>query len=231
MRARICGLWRILIFVALSPGIPTSFVPKQPVQTPARKANGGNNLFLLISLAIVGLSVLAAAATFAYDQFLSHLVTAKAAELQKAQDAVNADTVREYIRLKDRLNSGEMLLNNHIILSKFFDELELLTLQNVQFQSLTVTVAGDGTAKVSLDGLAKNFNALAVQSNNVAADKLFKSAIFSGIAFDTNGHIKFKLTADIDPSLIHVTEKDAGAAPAQAAVQQIAAPAATTTTP
>lgn len=219
--------------MALSPGIPTSFVPKQPVQSPSRKS-GGNNIFLLVSLAIAGIAVVAAIAVFAYSQFLAHVQTAKAAELQKEQDAVNSDTVRDYIRLKDRLSSGETLLNNHVVLSKFFDELESLTLQNVQFQSLTVTVAGDGSAKVELNGLAKNFNALAVQSNNVAADKLFKSAIFSGIGFDNNGHIKFMLTADIDPSLIHVSEKDAASQPAAAAVQpavQAGQTAAATTTP
>jgi Tfp pilus assembly protein PilN len=187
---------------------------------------------LLVSLAVAGVAIVAAIAIFAYSQFLSHVQAAKAAELQKEQDAVSADTVRDYIRLKDRLSSGETLLNNHIVLSRFFDELETLTLQNVQFQTLTVTVAGDGSAKVELSGLAKNFNALAVQSNNVAADKLFKSAIFSGIGFDNNGHIKFTLTADIDPSLIHVSEKDAAAQPA-AAVQPLAQPdaSAATTTP
>lgn len=175
---------------------------------------------MMVSLAVAGLAILVAVGIFAYGQFLSSIQKAKAAELQKAQDAVNADTLRDYIRLKDRLNSGEMLLDNHIMLSRFFDELETLTLSNVQFQNLTVTVAGDGSAKVSLDGLAKNFNALAVQSNNVAADKLFKSAIFSSIAFDGSGHIKFKLTADIDPSLIHVTQKSAGSVPATAQTLQ-----------
>ena len=95
------------------------------------------------------------------------------------------------------------------------------------------TPEGDGTAKVSLDGTAKNFNALAVQSNTVAADMFFKSAIFSGIAFDTNGRIKFKLTADIDPSLIHITQKQALLLPAAAAGAPPTAPAlpVATTTP
>jgi hypothetical protein len=194
--------------------------------------SAGSNVFLLASLAIAGISILAAGAVFGYGQYLSHLETAKAAELKQEQDSVNADTLKDYLRLKDRFQSGESLLDNHIVLSGFFNELEQLTLQNVQFTTLTIAVAGDGTAKVSMDGTAKNFNALAVQSNSVAADPLFKSAIFSGIAFDTNNRIKFVLTANIDPTLIHVTQKQALAAPA-VPVQQVApapvTPAATST--
>jgi len=218
--------------VALSPGIPTSFVPKQPVQTPRRKVSAGSNLFMLVSFAVTGLVVLVSGAVFAYSQFLAHVEITKAAELQKQQDAVDTDTVREYIRLKDRFNSGASLLDNHITLSRFFDDLESLTLQNVQFTKLSLTVAGDGTAKLDLDGIAKNFNALAVQSNNVAGDKLIKRAIFSDIGFDssskTSSRIKFKLTADLDPKLLHGGSQ-AGIVAQPAAVP--VAPVSTTTTP
>jgi hypothetical protein len=163
---------------------------------------------MLVSFAVAGLALLASGAVFAYGQFLVHVEVAKAAELKKQQDAVNVDTVKEYIRLKHRFNSGTSLLDSHVTLSRFFDELESLTLQNVQFTTLSLAVAGDGTAKLDLDGVAKNFNALAVQSNQVAGEKLIKRAIFSGIGFDSTGsqassRIKFKLTADLDPKLLH----------------------------
>lgn len=189
--------------MALSPGIPTSFVPKQPVQAPRRKASAGTNLFLLASLAVAGVALLASGAVFAYDRYLTYVQNAKEAELAKAQAAVNPDTVQEFIRLKDRFNAGETLLNQHVTLSRFFDELEAVTLQNIQFSNLTLTVTGDGTAKLQMDGVAKNFNALAAQSNAVAADKNIKRAIFSGIGFDNgNTRLKFQLTADLDPSII-----------------------------
>lgn len=225
-------LWRILGFVALSPGIPTSFVPKQPVQAPKRKQSSGNNIFLMASLAVAGITIVAAGVIFAYSQFLAHEQVTKAAELQQEQDAVSDSTVKDYIRLKNRFSSGETLLDNHILLSQFFNELESVTLQNVQFTALSIDVAGDGTAKITLNGLAKNFNALAVQSNAVAADTNFKQAIFSGIAFDTGGKIKFVLTADIDSSLIHMSAKQAQGTPPAGAAQPApvqAVPATTTT--
>lgn len=163
---------------------------------------------MLVSFAVAGLALLVAGGEFAYGQFLSHVETARAAELQKQQDSVSDQTVKDYIHLKDRIASSETLLDNHVILSRFFDDLEGVTLQNVQFKSLTITVAGDGSAKVDMSGVAKNFNALAVESNTIASDKNFKSAILSGFALDSTNHVQFKLTADIDPALIHLTKKD-----------------------
>jgi hypothetical protein len=201
------------------------------VQAPKRKVSPGNNIFLIVSLAACGATIVVAGGVFAYGQFLAHVETAKAAELQQAQDAVNNTTIKDYIRLKDRFASGETLLDNHILLSQFFDELEKVTLQSVQFNSLNLTVAGDGTAKIDLSGTAKNFNALAVQSNTIAADQNFKEAIFSGIGFDSGNQIKFKLTANIDPQLIHMTKKQSLTLPATPITQPVVtAPVQTATT-
>jgi hypothetical protein len=210
--------------VALSPGIPTSFVPKQPVQAPKRKVSAGNNIFLFVSLGVAFAAVVAAGAVFAFDRYQIYVEGTKDAQLKAVQTSVNAKTVEDFIRLKNRFVSANSLLDNHLVLSSFFDELEGVTLQNVQFTDLTLTVAGDGTAKIQMNGVAKNFNALAVESNTVAADKKIKRAIFSGIGFDsstpgTASRIKFQLSADLDKSLIVAS---AGAASA-------VAPAATAT--
>lgn len=188
-------------------------------------------------MAVAGVALLASGAVFAYDRYLSYVQSAKEAELKKAQAAVNPETVGEFIRLKDRFNAGTTLLDQHVTLSRFFDELEGLTLQNVQFSNLNLVVAGDGTATVDMNGVAKNFNSLAAQSNAVAADKKIKRAIFSGIGFDTgNTRLKFKLTADIDPALVRgAVPTMLGTAPVQTSVPVNipvqTAPAATTTTP
>jgi len=187
-----------------------------------------NNLFFLVSIGIAAFAVVASGLVLGYSQFLMHIEDTKAAELKKEQEAVVAETLKEYVRLKDRFNASEQLLANHITLSRFFDELESLTLQNVQFTNLRLSIAGDGTAKIDLDGIAKNFNALAVQSNQVASNKNIKRAIFSGIRFDSGtekgSRILFKLTADLEADLVH------GAQPTVVAPAPVA-PVATTTTP
>jgi hypothetical protein len=161
---------------------------------------------MLGSFAAAGIALLVAGATFGYQQYEQYLEVTKANELKQKQDSVSPDTVKEYVRLRDRFTAARTLINQHIMLSHYFDDLEGNTLENIQFSDLTLTVAGDGTAKIQMNGIAKNFNALAAQSNAVASDTKFKRAIFSNIGFDTTAgnasRLKFTLTAEIDPTLI-----------------------------
>lgn len=188
--------------MAIPPTIPTSFVPKQPVNTAARRPKSGSNLFLLISLGIAGISVLAAGGTFGYKLYLENVRTAKAAELEAAEEAINMDTVEDFIRLRNRLVSAQTLLNQHVYLSQFFDVLEANTLQTVRFNSLAISVADDRSAEITMDGVARSFNALAAQSEALATERRIKRAIFSSITVNTNGTVAFKLSAEIDPRLI-----------------------------
>lgn len=188
--------------VALSPGIPTSFVPRQLSQPGSqRPVRSGTNLFLVVSLSLAGFMLLLAAGTFGYGKLLDRTLAGKQADLAAAQAKINEGTIDEFVRLRDRLTTGKDLLNNHIVLSQFFDSLEKLTLQNVTFEDLKLTVANDRSAKLEMQGSARSFNALAAQSNALAGEKLIKRAIISGITLK-EGLVTFKLTADIDPKLL-----------------------------
>jgi hypothetical protein len=164
--------------------------------------SSGSNIFLIASLIFAGLIVAIAVGVFLYDRLLQHTLTAKQTELATAQASVNEDTVEEFVRLRDRLSSGKDLLNNHVELSQFFTSLESLTLQNVGFTSMKLSIAGDKSAKLQMEGTARNFNALAAQSNVFAGEKRIKRAIFSGITLNDQKQVEFTLTADIDPRLI-----------------------------
>lgn len=203
--------------MALSPGIPTSFVPKQPVQPGAnRQMHSGNNVFLVASLLLAVVMCVIAGGVFAYDKFLTHTLATKEALLADAQAKVDQNTIEDFVRLRNRLSSSKDLLNSHIKISQFFDDLESVTLQNVRFSSMKLSVAGDNTAKLQMAGTAKTFNALAAQSNAFAADKHFKRAIFSGIGINDQKLVSFTLTADIGSELI-VQNGAAQPAPANAA--------------
>lgn len=222
--------------MAISPGIPTSFVPKQPVET-RRPVHSGTNLFLIIGLALAGVSVLAAAATFGYSFYLERSLEAKAAELAQAEASVNEETIEDFVRLRDRLASGGDLLSNQVVMSQFMDTLEELTLQNVRFNSMQIIVANDRTATIEAEGTARTFNALAAQSNAFAEVRGIKRAIFSDIALSESRLVTFTLTADIDRALVTAGDSAPAAVidpltlpPAPAAVSTTTAPRAATTT-
>lgn len=210
--------------MAISPGIPTSFVPRQPTQQNQRPHSTGHNFFLLIALFVALVAIIAAIGTFAYDRYLTHALAERAQELTLAQRAVNTDQVEEFVRLRDRLVYGQDLLQNHVVLSQVFDVLEAQTLQTVRFESLELTVANDRTAQLDVEGVARNFNALAAQSNAFAADKRIRRAIFSDIVVNESNTVSFRLTADLDPSLLSLGDATFGQ-PAQPAPETPATPA------
>ncbi len=164
--------------------------------------SSGTNLFLFVSLAIALVAVVMAVGTFLYNKYLTSTLASKQTQLATAQSQVDEDQVEEFIRLRDRLSNGQDLLANHVELSQFFDALEALTLQNVRFDSLKLTVANDRTAQLVMTGTAKNFNALAAQSNLFAGDKRIKRAIFSDITLGEDRLVSFSLTADVDSELV-----------------------------
>ena len=187
--------------MAISPSIPTSFVPKQALDV-SRKKQGGDNIFLLIALVILGVSVVTAGAVFGYEKYLQSAVTLKNAALEDARLTINEERVEEYLRLKERFDSGKNMIQNHTNTSRFFTLLEDATLQNVRFEDLTLDVAEDRTARIELSGVARNFNTLAAQSNAIAAEKRFKRSIFSGISLNQNGTGGVTLTAELEPSVV-----------------------------
>ncbi|HEX8591525.1 MAG TPA: hypothetical protein VF696_02145 [Candidatus Paceibacterota bacterium] len=217
--------------MAISPGIPTSFVPRQHTESPKRQSSTGTNLFLIVALFLGGVAVLATIGTYAYDKYLTHVLEAKAEELALAQREVDQDQVEEFVRLRDRLVHGRALLDNHVALSQAFDVIETETLRTVKFRSLKLEVAEDHTAQLDIEGTARSFNALAAQSNAFAAQKGIRRAIFSGIVVNQDNTVSFRLSADLDPRLV-VAEGAAPAADALTVPQppQAVPPAPTATT-
>jgi hypothetical protein len=167
-----------------------------------RQLESGNNMFLVVSLIVGGIAVLMAIGVFAYAHLLSTESAEKASELETAQSSVSEDTVESFLRLRNRLTESERILDQHILLSQFFDRLESLSLANVRFTSLVLTVDESQSAAVKMTGTAKTFNALAAQSASFATDPLIKQAIFSDISVDKNGLVTFSVSATLDPRMI-----------------------------
>lgn len=181
-------------------------------------------------MAVTGISALVAAGVFGYELYLKGARDAKSAELLQAQRSVNLDMVEGFIRLKNRLVETERMLNDHIELSRFFTTLEEKTLQTVRFNTLTLSVNEDRSAEVTMEGVARSFNALAAQTTAIASEKRIKSAIFSDISVNPNGTVGFSVAATVDPRLITSAEAFPGisepstAAPAAPVVNEAVAP-------
>jgi len=194
----------------------------------------GDNIMLLGSMVILAVSMVTAGAVFGYQKYLESVIAVKTEALVQARAQIDERQVEEFVRLQERFISGRELLNDHVTASNFLSLLEAETLANVRFEDLELIVADDRSATVSMTGVARNFNTLAAQSNEIAAQRDFKRAIFSEISLNPNNTVSFTLTAALDPRLIRMQ------APAAAPVEEAAPvveeavpeqPAATSTAP
>lgn len=168
--------------------------------------------------AILGIVFALALGVFFYGQFLATEESGKAAQLQKiAKDNIDTATVRDYVRLNNRLKQSGTLLSNHVAFSNFFNLLQTLLPKNVRFSTIHLSFDSRGVPKVDGSGTAKNFNALAAASEALASDPLIKDAIFSKLSVGKDNSVSFGLSATLDSKLTAFTpgavvEADAGTA-------------------
>lgn len=188
----------------LPPSLPTSFVPR-PAGSPPRHVNTDFTGFFGVVIYIVcGVIMALAAGVFAYERFLLSAQANKREQVTKANSSIDLKTVEGFIRLNDRLNSGQGLLEKHVALSNFFLVLESVIPSAVRFSTLEIAVneKGDG-ATIHAAGVAKSLNALAAASSFFADDGRIKDAIFSKIVVNAeDDSISFLLAATIDKKLL-----------------------------
>lgn len=187
--------------MALSPTIPTSFVPRQ-VPRPKRFHTDFTGAFGFFAYVVLAVIALAALVVFVYGRILSITQSGKDAQLVKTEASVDPAEVEGFIRLRDRLSSGGSLLKNHLALTGFFSALESVLPVTVQFSKLHLSVGAAGAVKLEAGGVAQSFNSLAALSSNLASDGRIKDAIFSNIAVSQkDGTVSFALSAELDPKL------------------------------
>ncbi|MDP2651731.1 MAG: hypothetical protein Q8O94_01185, partial [bacterium] len=129
----------------LPPTIPTSFVPHSASAPSRRSSADFVSLFSFLSYFVFGVAFVLAIGVFFYGRILSSSLDAKNAELAQAEAAINSTTVEGFVRLRDRLNAGGILLANHPAFSGFFTALGTLLPTTVRFTSLNLSVDNKGT--------------------------------------------------------------------------------------
>ncbi|MFA6408073.1 MAG: hypothetical protein WCW36_01175 [Candidatus Paceibacterota bacterium] len=188
--------------MALLPTIPTSFVPHATLSDNRHVRTDFGNAFGFSAYIILGISFVLALGVFFYGRILAVDLAAKDAALVKAEAAIDQDTVKGFVQLRDRLNASQALLESHIALSGFFSVLETTLPATVRFSTLHISIDDAGTATVEGAGVSKSFNALSVASAAFAADGRIKDVIFSNMSINKNSSVSFDFSATLDPKLL-----------------------------
>lgn len=214
--------------MALPPTIPTSFVPQSAANTTRRRRVDFVSAFNFLALGIFLVTLGLAVGVFLYSGVLSAQLNSKNEDLANNRKKIDTTLAHSFVRLHDRLASGQQLLDNHVALSNFFDTLGTVLPTTVRFSALHVSAGEQGKITIDGSGVAKNFNALAFASAEFARTGSIKDAIFSRLVVNKDNSVSFSLTASVDPKLVAFSATGLESEVAPALPEQ---PAATSTTP
>lgn len=188
--------------MALLPTIPTSFVPHTASVERRSVRTDLGSAFGYLAYGVLGIVFLIAIGVFFYGRILDANKATKDAALAKAEAAIDPATIGSFVQLRDRLNSGQTLLNNHVAASGFFSVLQSILPATVRFTSLHIAIDTGGATKVEGSGVSKSFNALSVASGKFASDGRIKDVIFSKMSINKDSSVSFGFSATLDPKLI-----------------------------
>lgn len=180
----------------------TSFIPKKPVVSSDRARSSGMSLFMVVSIFIFVVSLALAGLVFAGQKYLSSQLEKDKESFAKAQEIFDSLTVETLVKLDKRIVSAKKILNKHIAILPIFNFLESKTLKNIRFNKVEMSLLENGGVLLDMKGEAKNFSAVALQSDVFAESKELKNPIISDIDLTLTGGVSFNFKSETDPSLV-----------------------------
>jgi hypothetical protein len=187
--------------------ITSSFIPRDTVRNSSNVPSyrsGAFDLLMLGSVILFIASLALAIGIFLYLQFIESSLTGKSDQLQRAQEAFEPALISELTRLDDRMNSAQDILFQHIAPSEFFRILEDLTLESISLKSLNIEANSGNSIKISMAGIARSVNSIALQADLYGKHTAITSPIFSNINRDQNG-VLFDVSASLNPASLKYT--------------------------
>lgn len=180
----------------------TSFIPKKPAVLSVKSRKHGISLFMTVSIFIFVVSLALAGLVFAGQRYLQSQLEKDKKSFYEKREAFDSLTVETLVKLDNRIESAKKILNNHIAILPIFDFLESKTLKNIRFKTVDISFLENGSASLDLEGEAKNFSAVALQSDVFAESKELKNPVISDIDLTLVGGVTFKFKSEVDSNLV-----------------------------
>ncbi len=193
----------------MDPQIPTSFIPKRPLVTetvaPEHRSRMVGLLSIITGIVIVA-TIISFVGVFLYEKSLSSQKVKLTKSIDDAKSGIGTDFLQDMQRLNTRINGVKVLLQNHVVVSPIFAALEETTLHSIQYKSFTYEMKTDPVTKtplvgVKLEGTAKTYSSIALQSDAFAQSPIIKNPVFSSLVVeDKTNSVGFHLAFDVNPS-------------------------------
>ncbi len=188
----------------MEPKFQSSFIPKKTLSTrpTASKRVKPTNLISAIALIIFLGAILISVGLFLYIEYLNISLTNKEEQLERARGAFEPALIKELTRLNDRIEASEQILSKHTAPSILFEFLENNTLESISFSNLLLTPVDDSRFSLLMNGEARSFSAVALQSDVFGKSDIINDPVFSNLDLDSFGNVRFNLSALVDSDFI-----------------------------
>lgn len=228
----------------MEPTIPTSFIPKRPVESTISTHSTSSShssrsvgiLSLLATVAVIGTAV-AFAGVVLYQKQLGTQKQKLESSIADARDGLGTDFVADMKRLDARIAGAKLLIKSHLVVTPLFTELQNYTLRSVQYKDFSYSYKPDDKVKnqmvtVTLSGTARSYATIALQSDAFSQSAMIKNPVFSNLTLDDKTRsVNFKLVFSVDPNDLSYEKFTQGLKKAQQPVPADTTPAAPTGEP
>lgn len=180
----------------------TSFIPKKSLSKDAAPREEPIGVFALLATLIFFVSLLGGVGVYFYKILLTNTIKSDSASLERAQKAFEPSLIVELERLNTRIEVAKEILANHIVVTPIFKLLENSTIPDVRYTKFSYDYMGADKINLNLDGQARSYAFVAVQSDTLGKNKYLKEYVFSNLNLDNVGNVTFNLSATLDSSLL-----------------------------
>lgn len=191
----------------MSDQFTTTFVPKKPMM-PAVSASGNavsrpvglltslSTLFFFITLAL-------AAGVYFWGQFQAKKNIQLEESLTRVEKTFEPQLITQLQKLDKQLKNGNLILNNHTVVSPVFAVLESSVIPQVRFTRFDFGIdEATKTASVKMSGEADGYAFIAQQSEILSKNTSIRNMIFSNFVLTQRGKISFDVSFTVLPEFI-----------------------------
>lgn len=187
----------------MDPRFQTSFIPKKPIVAQSRVRTPANiNLFALIATVIFVSTLAVGGAAFFYERVLTKQIESDQKSLELARGAFDPELIAQIVRFDTRIETARKLLDSHISVNPLFQFVADVTIPSVRFSDLDFEYLGPEDVTVSMTGQARNYTAVALQSDVLNDQKNFTEVTIGDMNLDGAGNIGFSVSGKLNPDLL-----------------------------
>lgn len=157
----------------------------------------GENRLITIGGVIFAIAAVLAAGLYFYQGTLENKLASLDAEIVSLEQQRNKQAEQNILVFNKQASMLSNLLNEHAYWTTAFSRIEGLTQAQVQFDSVTATLADN---KINLKAMAANYTTIARQIAAFLSDESIKDINLNKVNTLTNGRLEFTMQIVFDKS-------------------------------